>query len=481
MIGNVDGVNNDYVAGWLMDPAAPERRLHLDVVYNGRKLIRATAGFWRPELLKKKMGDGYHGFYVALPPLSADESAEIKVLEAASQKQIGKTMHVDRKPVLSAGKLMAADMLSLLRTPLFSVEGFGLLGPMPTLTIAGMHLPYQGDPFALQIRGEPGVVFEAKRAILRPGVRDWYWFWPNAAWSGYSISVDLLATRHQGPDFEFALEVPGTDPLRSALKFNHIWIPKDLSSFQNFPVGDKLTRVHTFDNPLRVAIGGYTDFRRIQVIAAHYGLDLKGAAVLDWGCGHGRAIRHFVQQGAVREGWGVDIDKENVGWLREHLPQVNASVVPLMPPTSLPSRHFDLIFAISVMTHLKRDVQEAWLKELKRIAKPGGLVLLTFAGEGSAAFTSRFLKKDWMDRWQKSGFDDSLPSKDLVGKIDDPTYYTNTKQTGANIREFWGKHFEILDIHECAFGYQDLAVMRVPGAPSSPARKKATAKGRGKA
>lgn len=458
MIGNVDGVNNDYLSGWVFDPKSPARRLQVDVIYNGKKLIRATAGFNRPELLKNKIGDGNHGFYVALPAIKAPESAEVIVVEAESRMPVGKPMKLDRKPMVSAGGLKSTDVLDMHKTPLFSVEGFSLHGP--TLTVGGMHLPPGGDPFALRINGQPGVAFTVKHPIVKPAVRDWYWYWPNAAWCGFQIAIDLVATTAVGPDFQFTFDVPGLAPERAELQLNKIWIPKDLGIFQNFPTGDKLTRVHTFDNISRVGIGGYTDFKRLTAIAEHYGAKLKDAAVLDWGCGHGRVIRNFHQQGTVREAWGVDIDRENVAWMREHLPGVKGSHVPLMPPTELPKKHFGMIYAISVMTHLKHEVQEAWLKELKRIAAPGCIIMLTFAGRGSAAFASRFLKKDWLERWQASEFDDSLPSNDLVGKIDDPSYYTNTKQTPDNVREFWGKHFEILGVHECAFGYQDLAVMR---------------------
>ena len=38
--------------------------------------------------------------------------------------------------------------------------------------------------------------------------------------------------------------------------------------------------------------------------------------------------------------------------------------------------------------------------------------------------------------------------------------YRNTKQTPELTREFWGRHFEVLDVHESLFGYQDVAVLR---------------------
>jgi hypothetical protein len=135
-------------------------------------------------------------------------------------------------------------------------------------------------------------------------------------------------------------------------------------------------------------------------------------------------------------------------------------VVPLVPPTDLPEKHFKLIYAISVMTHLKRGMQKRWLTELQRIAAPGALILLTFDGPGAVAFNSYSLEKNWLKRWKVSQFDDRQPNGDLDGKIDDPSYYINTKQTAKNVRKVWGEYFEILGIFETAFGYQDVAVMR---------------------
>ena len=67
---------------------------------------------------------------------------------------------------------------------------------------------------------------------------------------------------------------------------------------------------------------------------------------------------------------------------------------------------------------------------------------------------------EWLARWEQSGFDDTVDSIDLNGKIGDDDYYRNTKQTPEFTRELWGRHFEVVAIHECIFGYQDVAVLR---------------------
>jgi SAM-dependent methyltransferase len=41
---------------------------------------------------------------------------------------------------------------------------------------------------------------------------------------------------------------------------------------------------------------------------------------------------------------------------------------------------FDLVYALSVFTHLTGDLQIAWRDELRRVLRPGGLLLVTTHG-----------------------------------------------------------------------------------------------------
>ena len=49
-----------------------------------------------------------------------------------------------------------------------------------------------------------------------------------------------------------------------------------------------------------------------------------------------------------------------------------------LPPLPYADGSFDLIYGVSVFTHLSEEHQRAWLPELRRILKPGGLLLLSF-------------------------------------------------------------------------------------------------------
>jgi SAM-dependent methyltransferase len=108
----------------------------------------------------------------------------------------------------------------------------------------------------------------------------------------------------------------------------------------------------------------------------------SGQRVLDFGCGAGRVLRHFAPEATDGEFWGCDIDGPSIEWLRQNLcPPFQAERCSESPGLSQPDGYFDLIYAISVFTHLS-DGWADWLLELHRLLSEGGLLLATFLGEG---------------------------------------------------------------------------------------------------
>ncbi len=103
-------------------------------------------------------------------------------------------------------------------------------------------------------------------------------------------------------------------------------------------------------------------------------------AVLDFGCGCGRVARHWPEvTGAVVT--GVDYNPELVAWCQRNLPFGAFAVNDLAPPLACAGGSFDLVYALSVFTHLPEDLQHAWIDELARVLRPGGYLLLTVHGE----------------------------------------------------------------------------------------------------
>ena len=130
----------------------------------------------------------------------------------------------------------------------------------------------------------------------------------------------------------------------------------------------------------------YVDYgRRIRddlVVLLPDDWDWRGKRILDFGCGAGRVLRHFLPEASEAEFHGCDIDRPSVEWLERHLsPPLHAFANGEQPPLARPDEHFDLVYAVSVFTHIT-DQWAAWLHELHRVLRPGGLLIATFLGEG---------------------------------------------------------------------------------------------------
>lgn len=57
----------------------------------------------------------------------------------------------------------------------------------------------------------------------------------------------------------------------------------------------------------------------------------------------------------------------------------------LEPPLPYGDAQFDLVYALSVFTHMHEENARAWLAELARVVRPGGLALLTYLDEALPA------------------------------------------------------------------------------------------------
>jgi SAM-dependent methyltransferase len=104
------------------------------------------------------------------------------------------------------------------------------------------------------------------------------------------------------------------------------------------------------------------------------------AHIAEWGCGMGRILRHMPES---YERYGFDYNSEAIKWCSEHLSghwRGNG----LMPPLPMEDESLDAVFAISVFTHLSREAHFAWVREIFRVLKPGGIFVPSFHGTPKA-------------------------------------------------------------------------------------------------
>lgn len=111
------------------------------------------------------------------------------------------------------------------------------------------------------------------------------------------------------------------------------------------------------------------------------GASLEGKRLLDFGCGAGRTLRHFLGEAESGEVWGTDIDGPSIEWLQRNLcPPLHATRCEVDPPLPFADGHFDFAWAISLFTHLSGNSAD-WLLELHRVLRPGGLLMATYMGK----------------------------------------------------------------------------------------------------
>ncbi len=180
-------------------------------------------------------------------------------------------------------------------------------------------------------------------------------------------------------------------------------------------------------------------------------------SILDFGCGCGRILRavHFERE-ASQKIYATDVDAEAITWCMANYSNVaEFSVNAPAPPLSYPEQMFDLVYSVSIFTHLPEEMQFSWLKELRRITRRGGYLLLTTHGNKHI----RALPEKRRRIALENGFYYWVTG-DTCGL---PNFYQTAYHTPEYIRRRWSEYFEIVDIQEHALDdHQDIVVCRVP-------------------
>lgn len=156
--------------------------------------------------------------------------------------------------------------------------------------------------------------------------------------------------------------------------------------------------------------------------------------ILDFGCGCGRVSRYFFDHHTSTRLYGTDIDSEVITWCKAHFPNpAQWSVNNHLPPTAYDSNTFDLIYVVSVFTHLHEEHQFAWLAELKRISRSGCVIILTV--HGSVYYdTIAMPEKGFLHKLHRSG------AFQICGL---PEYYQTTYHKKHYIEQEWSQFFTI--------------------------------------
>jgi 2-polyprenyl-3-methyl-5-hydroxy-6-metoxy-1,4-benzoquinol methylase len=115
--------------------------------------------------------------------------------------------------------------------------------------------------------------------------------------------------------------------------------------------------------------------------AIHSSKVRRGYTILDVGCGKSPFLTYLGMMGCEAYGLDKGETKEHDGlWGYDEdfgKPYVKEIREEMMSEMSYPDNFFDIVFCISVLEHVSRAEVKAGLKEMRRVLKPGGLLVIT--------------------------------------------------------------------------------------------------------
>jgi SAM-dependent methyltransferase len=111
----------------------------------------------------------------------------------------------------------------------------------------------------------------------------------------------------------------------------------------------------------------------------------KFEKILDYGSYNGNLLRELSKSNLLKEGIGVDLNKEAVekfsGTMPANVQLVNIEKTNVIP---FPDNYFDCITFIGVLEHIYR--QDLILSELNRVLRPGGVIFVSVPGQHFLSF-----------------------------------------------------------------------------------------------
>jgi len=104
-------------------------------------------------------------------------------------------------------------------------------------------------------------------------------------------------------------------------------------------------------------------------------------SILDWGCGVGRVTRYLPTYFPEAHIVGADANPNCIEWLQNNIPDIQWILSNATDRGENLIGSYDLIIALSVLTHLPANEQANWLNKLNSLLNPQGLVWLSTHGK----------------------------------------------------------------------------------------------------
>lgn len=110
-------------------------------------------------------------------------------------------------------------------------------------------------------------------------------------------------------------------------------------------------------------------------------IELKNVTILDWGCGPARIIRHLPN--VINNNckyYGTDYNKKTIVWCKQNLKNIHFNLNTLEAKLPYKDNFMDVVYGISIFTHLSEKMHYDWFNELYRVLKPNGIMFITTQG-----------------------------------------------------------------------------------------------------
>ena len=221
-----------------------------------------------------------------------------------------------------------------------------------------------------------------------------------------------------------------------------------------------------------------------QIQAMNLALNRNGwelrsfSSILDFGCGAGRLSQHLGRLASGAQLFGCDIDSEAIKEAQRLYPRGRFVANEPMPPLAFEDGQFDLVYAWVFFTNISEESHRAWLGELGRVLRPGGVLI-------STTHSYEYLKRveafspEYLQKWNFSGTVEEFIQSDTGYYYVNPDHYPPDIGWSLISKEYvttkWPAYsgLSLMDYSEAAFetypeGCQDIVILaKEPIQPNS--------------
>jgi SAM-dependent methyltransferase len=147
----------------------------------------------------------------------------------------------------------------------------------------------------------------------------------------------------------------------------------DEREFDKFADEDEYYRLHARNISASGEAPEFFHEKKISDLADSWGRpERPPRAILDFGAGVGNSIPYFRKYFPVAELTCADVSLRSLESARTRYPGAEKLVQVAGSTLPFPDNSFDIVFSACVFHHIGHDDHEHWLRELNRVARPGG-------------------------------------------------------------------------------------------------------------